>query len=230
MFQLRKSADRGRTRLDWLDSRHSFSFANYFDQDFVNFRSLRVLNEDWIAPGAGFGPHAHRDMEILTVPLAGRLAHRDDHGHEGELHAGKLQWMRAGRGIIHSEMNASEDEPVHLLQIWIEPRERRPEADYLDRAFEFEAGRATLIASGDEERGAFSLAQDARIAYARIDAGRELSVPLLHDRHGWVQWLDGEGRVGEIEASAGDGVMTWEERELSLFSAGGADALVFDLS
>jgi redox-sensitive bicupin YhaK (pirin superfamily) len=230
MYSLRKSAERGRSSLDWLESRHSFSFANYFDPDFTRFRALRVLNEDWIAPGGGFGPHPHRDMEILTVPLEGVLAHEDSRGHSGELRPGWVQWMRAGRGIVHSEMNASEHVSVHLIQIWIEPQRQGLEADYLDRSFEFESGRATLIASGSEERGAFRLAQDARISYLRLEPGRGLSVPLDRDRHGWVQWLDGEGRVGEVDVAAGDGVMSREERELPLFSASGADALIFDLS
>ena len=168
-------------------------------------------------------------MEILTVPLAGALAHEDSRGNSGVLRPGMIQWMRAGRGIEHSEMNASADDPVHLLQIWIEPAQMGLEPTYLDRSFDFKPGQ-TLIAARDESEGALPIGQDARISYVRLEPGDELSLRTGAKRFGWVQWLTGAGQLGNIDVRAGDAVIASEEPELELFSQEGADALVFDLA
>ncbi|MFL5339006.1 MAG: pirin family protein, partial [Gemmataceae bacterium] len=173
MLQVLRGPDRGQTRLDWLDSRHSFSFGDYYDPAHMGFRALRVINEDWVAPGQGFGTHPHRDMEIVTYVLEGELKHRDSMGHGETLRPGEFQHMTAGTGIRHSEFNPSPSTPVHLYQIWLMPRERGLTPGYSQKAFAAEErhGKFRVVASPDGRDGSLTIQQDARILLATLDAG-----------------------------------------------------------
>jgi redox-sensitive bicupin YhaK (pirin superfamily) len=216
--------------MGWLDTRYTFSFANYYDPDHMGFRSLRVINEDWIAPARGFGSHPHRDMEILTYPLEGALEHRDSEGNASTLRAGRVQLMRAGSGIVHSEVNPQTDRATHLLQIWIEPDQRGLAPRYQEADLSFERGTAVPVASKGGLAGGLDIHQDVTILAARLAAGDEIQYPLARDRHAWLQVVSGSGRAWDLDVEAGDGIAISEETELSLESDAGMEALIFDLA
>lgn len=228
MIELRKSDERGRGRHGWLDARHSFSFANYHDRAHMGHRVLRVINEDRIAPGAGFPTHPHRDMEIITYVIEGALAHKDSTGGEGVIRPGVVQYMAAGSGVQHSEFNASDDEAVHLLQIWIEPAITSAEPRYEERAFAGDESKR-LIASGVGREGSIEINQNADLYGLRLTDGESLVHDFGEGRAGWVQVISGAMRVNDVEAGAGDGVKIAREPSITIRSAGEVEALLFDL-
>jgi redox-sensitive bicupin YhaK (pirin superfamily) len=231
MIELRKSDERGRTSLDWLDSRHSFSFGGYHDPAHAGFGVLRVINEDRVAPAGGFGTHPHRDMEILTWVLDGSLRHRDTLGNGSVIGPGDLQRMTAGRGILHSELNASNDDPVHFLQIWIEPERLGLEPGYEQQSFP-RAGRLGAlrrIAGGDGAGGALRVHQRTALYAGALGAGDRLVHEPVGGRRVWVQVTSGRLELNGLELSAGDGVALAEEPAIEMRSVDEADLLLFDL-
>lgn len=229
MRQLRRSEDRGLGERGWLDSWHSFSFSDYDDPAWRGFGPLRVLNEDRIVPSAGFPPHGHRDMEILTYVLSGTLRHRDSTGGDRLLRHGELQLMRAGRGIVHSEMNASHSEPVHLLQIWIEPDARGLEPGYQQEALDAAALRTGFRTVVAPHEAAFTIAQDAQLRLAWPDRGQDLEEPLDPARRYYLHVARGEIVTEGTPLRAGDALLLQRETSLALRAAADAELLLFDL-
>jgi quercetin 2,3-dioxygenase len=231
MITIRKSEDRGSTSRGWLRSRATFSFGDYQDPNFMGFRVLRVLNEDRIEPGTGFGPHSHRDMEILTFMVEGRLAHRDSLTGPHVLGTHELQAMTAGDGIVHSEVNASDAEPAHLLQIWIEPRAEDLPPSYQQIAFTSDdaRGRLHLLAApdaADATRTAI-INQDARVYVAEVAAGDRVTHVLADGRYAWIQIVRGTIDVNGRQLDQGDGAAVSDE--LTLTVSGSGEFLLFDL-
>ena len=232
MIRVRRSAERGRFDHGWLDTRHTFSFADYHDPRWMGFRSLRVINEDVVQPGEGFGMHPHRDMEILTWILAGGLRHGDSMGNGSVIRPGDLQRMSAGTGIVHGEWNASDREPVHLLQVWILPERKGLAPGYEQVAVPPEAlrGRLRRIASRAPGEGEVAIRQDASLWAARLSKGDVAVHPLAKGRAAWVQVARGEVLVGGVPASAGDGAHTEDAGEIRIESPGESEVLLFDLA
>jgi redox-sensitive bicupin YhaK (pirin superfamily) len=232
VIRVRRGVDRGHFDHGWLDTFHTFSFSRYHDPRNMGFRTLRVINEDRIAAGQGFGTHGHRDMEIVTYVLEGALAHRDSLGSGDVLGPGELQRMTAGTGITHSEYNASESDPVHLYQIWLLPEREGLKPSYEQKAFP-EAGRRNrlqLVASPSGEDSSLTIRQDARLYLASLDAGREVTRELNPDRHTWVQVLRGEASLNGNTLLGGDGAALSDESALVLRAQGPSEVLVFDLA
>ena len=233
-FAHRKAAERGRFDHGWLQSAHTFSFADYHDPRHVHFRSLRVLNEDVVAPGTGFGMHPHRDMEILTWILSGELEHRDDMGHREVIRPGEVQVMSAGTGVVHSEQNPSATEPVHLLQIWLFPDRRGLPPRYEQRAADpaAMAGRLLPIATPPDQGGVVTIHQDARVFATRLARGEQVELPVADGRGVWVQVARGEVLVAGNRLTAGDGAAIEEVTTLPFVGHGEtpAELLVFDLA
>lgn len=231
MITLRKSTERGHYRADWLDSRHTFSFDTYHDPAHMGFRALRVINEDRVAPGAGFPLHPHRDMEIVTFILAGALEHRDDLGHREVIRAGEVQRISAGTGIRHSETNPSGKEEVHLLQIWIFPAEKGLAPSYETRRFSSVASDGLrLIASRDGRKGSAVIHQDVSLYVGGLAAGSRHEHLLTPGRHAWLQVTGGELTLNGIPLAAGDGAAASEESELELAAVSETAFLLFDLA
>jgi redox-sensitive bicupin YhaK (pirin superfamily) len=232
MLTHRPASERGRTGLDWLDGRHTFSFGEYVDPAHHHFRSLRVINEDRVAPGGGFDTHGHRDMEILTWILQGELRHRDSLGHGTAIRPGELQRMTAGTGVLHSEHNASHSEPVHLLQIWLLPERKGLAPSYEQRAFD-PAGRRgclQLLASRDGRDGLLTIHQDADVWCAELDGAERASLPLRAGRGAWVQVARGKVALNGRRLAAGDGAALEDEAGVELSEGREAEVLVFDLA
>jgi redox-sensitive bicupin YhaK (pirin superfamily) len=232
MIQVRKSSERGHFDHGWLDTYHTFSFSRYLDRRFMGFRALRVINEDVVQPGKGFGTHPHEDMEIITYVLEGGLAHRDSLGTGSTIRPGELQTMTAGTGITHSEFNASDSEPVHLYQIWIIPEREGLTPSYDQRAFPEEERRNALrlVASPDGAQGSLTIRQDARLFLATLEAGRSVTHRLPPGRHAWLQVLRGGVELNGVTLSAGDGAAVSEEAELTVRGVGTSEVLLFDLA
>jgi hypothetical protein len=232
MITVRRSEARGHFDHGWLDTRHTFSFADYHDPRHMGFRSLRVINEDRVAPGKGFGTHGHRDMEILSYVLSGRLAHRDSTGGESSLAPGEVQRMTAGTGVLHSEFNGSDSEPVHFLQIWVLPERQDLLPGYEQKRFpeEERRGRLRLVASRDGADGSLTIHQDTRVHAALLGAGECAVLPLGAGRYAWVQVARGKVRLGDETLDAGDGAALSDEREVRLEGLDTAEVLVFDLA
>jgi len=233
MMKLRRSGERGHADHGWLNSHHTFSFANYYDPERMGYRSLRVINDDRVAPGRGFGAHAHRDMEILTYVLDGHLAHKDSMGHTEVLGANEIQKMSAGSGVVHSEFNASATEPVHFLQIWIEPAVTGTAPSYEQYAFlpEEKRNRFRLLASDAPTAGAARLQQDARVSVAAVAEGESLSYPMEAGRHAWVHVVSGDILLNGERLMGGDAAALEGETELRFAAEGGeSEVLVFDLA
>jgi redox-sensitive bicupin YhaK (pirin superfamily) len=232
MITVRRSEDRGQTALDWLDSRHSFSFGDYYDPAHMGFGALRVINDDRIAPKSGFGAHPHRDMEIVTYVLDGALEHRDSLGNGSSITAGEVQRMTAGTGIRHSEYNGSPVEPVHLLQIWILPEKRGLVPGYEQRRFspEEKRGRLRLIASRDGRDGSVTIHQDVDLYAGLLDLGDRVTHVLRPGRRAWVQVARGEMRLGDRLLRPGDGAAIQAEAAVDLTATQPAEVLVFDLA
>jgi redox-sensitive bicupin YhaK (pirin superfamily) len=231
MISVRDAGDRGETRLDWLDSRHTFSFADYYDPAQMGFGALRVINEDRVAPGGGFATHGHRDMEILTWVLDGALAHRDSLGNGSIIRPGEMQRMTAGTGIRHSEFNASQSDPVHFLQIWIQPERQGLPPTYEQRAFGSEEvdGKLRLIASRDGRDGSVMVHQDVEVYAGAIADDMRLAHSLAPGRRAWVQVTAGRVRIGDIALATGDGAALEQVAEIIMTGESDADLLLFDL-
>jgi len=233
MFVLRRSRERGHADLGWLHTRHSFSFGHYHDPKHMGFASLRVINEDVVRGGGGFAPHGHANMEIVTYVIAGQLAHRDSLGNAGLIQPGEIQRMSAGRGIQHSEMNPSNDTPVHLLQIWLTPEIHDTPPDYAHETLDANLlrNRWGLIAAprGETTGGVVGLRRDARIHAVRCDQSTSLSHALRQGK-GWLQVIDGEACCESVILSAGDGLAITAVTRLDLDVSDNFHALLFDLS
>lgn len=232
MITIRPSEARGRARgIPWLDSHHTFSFSDYYDPEHMGFRALRVINEDRVAPRQGFGFHPHKDMEILSYVLSGELSHKDSIGSEGVIRPGELQRMSAGTGVVHSELNAS-DEPVHFLQIWILPEKKGLKPSYDQKAFpEAERrGEFRLLASSDGADGSMQLHQDVRLYGTLLEKGESTRLPLAPERHAWLQVTRGEVEVNGEKLAAGDGAAVSGESLLEVKAASSAEVLAFDLA
>ena len=233
MITIRKSDERGHFDHGWLDTRHTFSFADYWDPEHVNFRALRVLNEDRVVPSAGFGTHGHNDMEIVSYVLSGALAHKDSMSSGGTIVPGDVQYMSAGTGVRHSEFNASKTEPVHFVQIWIVPDRRGHAPRYAQKTFspEEKLGKLRLVASGTGEEGSLELRQDVRLFATVLRGGESVPLEIAKGRHLWVQLLRGEAEVNGRRLSAGDGLAASDETAFTIRGAGEeAELLVFDLA
>lgn len=231
MFRPRRSEDRGHANHGWLDTRYTFSFSSYYDPNHMGFRALRVMNEDFVASGAGFPMHGHRDMEILTYIVAGELEHQDSLGHRETLTAGEMQRITAGSGIRHSEGNPAAN-PVHLYQIWIEPRAAGLDPSYEQKTFDRDArlGRYQLVASPDGEAGSLTIQADARVYLLRLAAGQDLERAIAAGRHGWLQVITGEVEAEGHALSAGDGAAISDEPTLRLHAVSDTEVLFFDLA
>jgi quercetin 2,3-dioxygenase len=231
MITIRKSNERGHANHGWLDSYHTFSFANYFDRKHMGFRTLRVINEDRVAPGAGFGAHGHDNMEIISYVLSGALAHKDSMGHAEMLRAGELQRISAGTGIVHSEYNASQNEPVHFLQIWLTPGKQQLTPSYEQTALRDEDKRGKFALVAAPEGGAMKIHQDARVLIGEPEPGRPLNYALEKGRGVWVHVIRGEASVNGQALSAGDAAAVTNENAVAIEAeTAGAEVLVFDLA
>jgi redox-sensitive bicupin YhaK (pirin superfamily) len=231
MQQIRRSGERGHARHGWLESYHSFSFADYFDPDHVEFGVLRVINEDRVQPGAGFGTHGHRDMEIISYVLAGALAHQDSMGNGSTIRPGDVQRMSAGTGVQHSEFNASRQELVHFLQIWIRPSATGIAPGYEEKRFDAEEkrGRLRLIASPDRAQGSVLLHQDARVYAGLFDGPEQARLEIARGRRVYVHLARGALRANGADLEAGDALMLTAAATLELGAGREAEVLVFDL-
>jgi quercetin 2,3-dioxygenase len=231
MIEIRRSAERGHANHGWLDSYHSFSFADYYDPEHVHFGPLRVINEDRIAPGQGFGAHGHRDMEIVTYVLEGALTHRDSMGNGSTIRPGDVQRMSAGTGVMHSEFNASNEDPLHLLQIWVLPRRAGDPPGYEEKRFEDadKRGHLRVVASPDGRDGSVTIGSDASIYAALIDGAEQVRYALERGRQAYVHVARGALQVNGEALAAGDAAMISATDEVTLGHGEAAEVLLFDL-
>lgn len=232
MITLRKAAERGRTNIDWLDSWHSFSFGDYYNPQWMGFGPLRVINDDIVHSGGGFGTHPHHDMEIITYVVSGALEHKDSLGTGSVIRRGEVQRMTAGTGIRHSEFNPSANEAVRLLQIWITPDKKGLEPSYEQRTIgdDQKQGRLRLIASKNSRDGAVTINQDADVYAALLKPNEKLSHPLRPGRTAWVQVITGNVAVNGTSLQAGDGAAIENESSLELAATQPAELLLFDMA
>ncbi len=231
MNQIRRSNERGYADHGWLKSFHSFSFADYFDPQHVEFGPLRVINEDRVAPGQGFGTHGHRDMEIISYVLSGELAHKDSLGNGSTIRPGDVQRMSAGRGVLHSEFNPSTQDPVHFLQIWIQPDRQRIEPSYEEKRFSSEdkRGRLRLIASPDRADGSVLIHQDARVYAGLFDENEHAELEVQPGRRIYVHVARGSITANDTKLAAGDALKLTDATKLALGKGQQAEVIVFDL-
>lgn len=232
MLTIRKAEDRGHANHGWLDTYHTFSFANYYDPKHMSFRSLRVINEDWVSPDAGFGTHGHRDMEIITYVLSGALEHKDSIGNGSVIEPGDVQRMSAGTGIRHSEFNHSQTETVHLLQIWLLPDTQGLQPSYEQRNFSpaKTPGKLQLVASRDGREGAVTVHQDVELYAGVLKEGDRISHTLKPQRHAWVQVARGAITLNGVPLKTSDGAAISEETEVAIAATQDAEILLFDLA
>lgn len=232
MITIRKSEDRGFADHGWLKAKHTFSFARYVDRRHMSFRALRVMNEDVVAPGAGFGEHPHDNMEIVTYILSGKLAHKDSMGNVATISPGEVQRMTAGEGLTHSEFNHSKTEPVHLMQIWLYPNQENLTPGYEQKAFAIEDRRdqLRLVISPDARDGSLKIHQDASIYASVLSKGKTLTHPIGPGRHAWIQVPKGEVVVNGVTLKAGDGAAVSDEALLTITGEQESEFLVFDLA
>jgi quercetin 2,3-dioxygenase len=234
MITLRPAEERGHFDHGWLNTYHSFSFADYHDPKHMGFRSLRVINEDYVAPGNGFGTHPHRDMEIITYVLEGALAHKDSMGNGSAIRPGEVQRMSAGTGVLHSEYNHSPAQEVHLLQIWLLPEKRGITPSYEQKTFgrEEKLNRLRLVASPDASDGSVVIRQDAKLYGSILEPGKTVSHDLAAGRHGWIQLIDGNLTANGTQLKPGDGAAISEESKVEIATTGDTEAefLLFDLA
>ena len=231
MLTLRKANNRGHANHGWLDSYHTFSFANYYDPAHMGFRDLRVINDDRIAGGGGFAPHSHRDMEIITYVIEGELEHQDSMGNRAVIRPGEVQRMTAGTGVTHSEYNASKTDAVHLLQIWVLPERSNLAPGYEQKFYpsEEKQGQLRLVASQDGRDGSVTVRQDLSLYATVLNAGEKVTHEI-RDRHFWVQMVRGSAIVNGEPLAAGDAVAIESEPRLELIGQENAEILVFDLA
>jgi hypothetical protein len=232
MITIRLAKERGGGDHGWLNTRHTFSFGDYYDPRHMGFRSLRVINEDRVAPGRGFGTHGHRDMEILSYVVSGGLEHRDSMGNGEVIRPHEWQRMSAGTGVRHSEANASADEPVHFYQIWILPEAEGIRPGYEQKLFapDEKSGRLRLVASGDGREGSLKIHQDVSVYNAVLKAGEEVEHRPGRGRHAWLQVVEGSVELNGNRLGAGDGAAASDESALTIRAGGDSEVILFDLS
>lgn len=232
MIEKRQANNRGATRLPWLESKHTFSFGRYYDPEQMGFRRLRVINDDRVAPGRGFGTHPHDNMEIISYVVEGALEHEDSMGNGSVIRAGDVQLMSAGTGVRHSEYNASQEEPVRFLQIWIPPERRGLEPSYQQRSFDPDErrGKLRLLVSPDGRDGSLRIHQDAYLYGAALEQGDAVTYEPGEARYVWVQVVRGEVELNGVTLAEGDGAAVADEEALALQALGEAEVLVFDLA
>jgi len=231
MMKIRKANERGHASHGWLDTYHTFSFADYYDPQWVGFRSLRVINDDLVMPGMGFGTHPHRDMEIITYILSGALEHKDSLGNGRVIRAGEVQYMAAGTGVQHSEFNPASDEPVHLLQVWIQPDRKGVTPRYAERSLkDAAAGTLHLVTSKTGRDGSIAIHQDADLWLAKLDAANRVIHNLAPGRHAWIHVAEGQVSFNGETLRGGDAVAVSEETALELSATLPAQVLLFDLN
>ena len=231
MMNIRRANERGHAQHGWLDTYHTFSFADYYDPQWSGFRSLRVINDDLVMPGMGFGTHPHRDMEIITYVLSGALEHKDSMGNGSILRPGNLQYMSAGTGVRHSEFNPSSDEAVHLLQIWILPDANGVKPRYAEKSLSAaETGKLHLMTSKSGREGSIAIHQDADLWLAKLAAGQNVSHSLAKNRHAWVHVAEGEVELNGQKLSGGDAAAVDGESKLKLSANQPSQVLLFDLN
>ncbi|GKW41943.1 pirin family protein [Pectobacterium parvum] len=228
MIYLRQARDRGHANHGWLDSWHTFSFADYYDPDFMGFSALRVINEDYIEGGQGFGTHPHKDMEILTYVLSGAVEHQDSMGNKEQVPAGEFQIMSAGTGIRHSEYNASKDEQLHLYQIWILPEKTGLTPRYEQKRFDVQQGRQ-LVLSPDAREGSLKVFQDMTLWRWALKAQEQSVYQIQADRRVWVQVVRGTVEINGQKAEASDAFAVWDETAISVHASEDSEILLFDL-
>ncbi|MND61575.1 Quercetin 2,3-dioxygenase [compost metagenome] len=228
MIYLRKAEDRGHANHGWLDSWHTFSFANYYDADFMGFSALRVINEDVIDAGQGFGTHPHKDMEILTYVLSGTVEHQDSMGNKEQIQAGEFQIMSAGTGVRHSEYNGNNDRPLHLYQIWIIPDRVGLEPRYEQRMFDAPQGRQ-LVLSPDAREGSLKVFQDMTLSRWALKQDEQAECPIEAGRRVWIQVVRGKVVVNGQQAGTSDAFAVWDEAALSIHADEDSEILLFDL-
>ncbi len=227
MITLRPSNQRGHSNHGWLDSRFSFSFADYYDPAHMGFRNLRVINDDWIDQGMGFGMHPHRDMEIITVVLEGQVAHKDSLGHNAVVKPGEIQRITAGTGISHSEFNPDRDNKLHLYQIWIMPSAKGLTPSYAQKRYDVPTAGQSVLLAGPQKDALIGINADAVLSRAVSGKGSPVTLPIAKGRHAWVQVISGSGQVNGTTIAPGDGVALSDEPAVILTDD--VDALVFDL-
>lgn len=232
MIEVKKSNERGHTKIDWLDSRHSFSFGEYYDPKNIHFGSLRVINDDIIQPGEGFPTHPHRDMEIVTIILEGTVAHKDSSGGEGTITVNEIQRMTAGKGIMHSEFNASDTETLKLLQIWFIPNQQGLTPGYEQKKFSHEQKRNKLlkVVSGNREEGIIFINQDAEIFLSDLDTGIKLNYEVKDKRGVYIQLVEGTLNVNGNKIEKGDALKISSEKNLELTAEKNAKIVLFDIA
>lgn len=231
MKTIRKSNERGHANHGWLDSYHTFSFADYYDPKWMGYRSLRVINDDLVMPGMGFGKHPHRDMEIISYVVSGAIEHKDSMGNGRVIKAGEFQYMAAGTGVQHSEFNPSQTEPLRLLQIWIMPDEKGVKPRYAEKNYaQAETGKLHLVASKTGRDGSMEIHQDADLLLAKLEDGQSVKHPLAQGRHAWVHVAEGEVTVNGAKLTGGDAVAVSDENELNISAAKPSQVLLFDLN
>jgi redox-sensitive bicupin YhaK (pirin superfamily) len=231
MKTIRRSSERGHAEHGWLDSYHTFSFADYYDPHWLGFRTLRVINDDLILPGMGFGTHPHRDMEIISYVLAGALQHRDSMGNGRVIRAGEFQYMAGGTGVEHSEFNPSKTEATRLLQIWILPDAKGVKPRYAERNFaKAETGKLHLVASKTGRDGSMEIHQDADLLLAKLEAGQSVKHSLANNRHAWIHVAEGEVNLNGTKLAGGDAAGVSGETALEITATKPSQVLLFDLN
>jgi redox-sensitive bicupin YhaK (pirin superfamily) len=229
-MQIRKAGERGGANHGWLDSKHTFSFADYYDPKFMNFRALRVINEDKVAPDRGFGKHPHADMEILTYVLEGELGHQDSMGNGSVIRPGDVQRMSAGAGVTHSELNPNKTTPVHFYQIWIMPAKKGLEPSYEQKTFNDRDGKLRVVASQDGRDGSVTVHQDMTLEAAVLKPGEKVEHELAANRYAWIQIAKGSVEIEGKTLTAGDGAAITGKGAIAITAASAAEVLVFDLA
>jgi hypothetical protein len=228
---IRRANERGHAEHGWLDTYHTFSFADYYDPEWMGFRSLRVINDDIVMPGQGFGTHPHRDMEIITYVLSGALEHKDSMGNGRVIRPGEVQYMAAGTGVQHSEFNPSPDEAVHLLQIWIVPERKGLKPRYAEKSLaQAPTGRFNLVVSKSGRDGSLAINQDADLYVAKLEAGDQASHALKPNRHAWVHVAEGEVKLDGETLKAGDAAAFSDEKAVKLTAEKPSQVLLFDMN
>jgi hypothetical protein len=231
MKMIRKSNERGHANHGWLDSYHTFSFADFYDPKWMGYRSLRVINDDLVMPGMGFGTHPHRDMEIISYVLSGAIEHKDSMGNGRVIRAGEFQYMAAGTGVQHSEFNPSKTEPLRLLQIWIQPDKKGVAPRYAEKNYSaVPTGKLQLVASKSGRDGSIAIHQDANLSFAKLDAGQAVKYPLAAERHAWVHIAEGEVEVNGTKLAGGDAIGVSDESVLTISATKASQVLLFDLN
>jgi hypothetical protein len=231
MMKIRKATERGHANHGWLDTYHSFSFGDYYDPKWMGYRSLRVINDDLVMPGQGFGTHPHRDMEIITYMLSGALEHKDSMGNGRVIRTGEAQYMAAGSGVMHSEFNPKKDEAAHLLQIWIQPDEKGVKPRYAEKSLaDAESGKWHLVSSKTGRDGSMAIHQDANLWLAKLEPGQKIAHELAAARHGWLHVAEGKVTVNGQELAGGDAALLDGQTATEVKALDRAQVLLFDLN